>query len=838
MSENTANEHMKGECRNNGSMKDVSAAGGKMDNENTTYGNMNRLNYYMEKAYDRNSNVVFFPVRHHSPACAFHLKKVINEFNPEIILIEGPADANKVMQYLNHEDTKTPVCIYYSYSDSKGLVDESKEKYMCYYPFLDFSPEMAALRQAAAKGIPAEFMDLSYAQILINCSSENTMRKPQDKNTYNDDYLMQRSAFIEALCEKEGCRSYNELWEKLFEIDGLAISTEKFIKNMIVSCYLSRTDYTAEMLSEEGCTARESFMSMKIRAAVKAHKKVLVVSGGFHTSALIDGLDTNEEIKLYDIPEKDTGVYVMAYSFRESDQLSGYASGMPHPAFYQKVWDNIQANRKRPYEEAVLNFIVRCGGKIKKKEGGLSTADEIEAFNMARGLKALRGKKECGVYELYDGIRSSFVKGEVSISTDAPLKYLGELLTGERIGELCSLAEIPPIVKDFREHCRQYKFAASTVEVETQLFIYKNKRYRERSAFFHRMKFLKTGFCTLEKGPDFAKRKNTNLVRELWKYKWDSKVESSLIELSVYGGSVKEASVSVLTGEFMDIKNGSGEASMLLIEAFMMGLGDCFDRLLPAIREILIEDSDFTSVADCCYNLNFLYNAQQLLDADNSGSIKEFLIQGYSKAVQLIPGLYSTAYEAENDIISRLKDVYLISGKDYLGVDCGLLVEALKGLCGRKNCNSAVEGAAWGMLYGLNVTDSKTLCSKAEEYLYATGEILLKSGSFLKGLFSTAKDVLLFEEGLLKGLDNVMRKMEEEQFLSLVPDLRLCFTYFTPGEIDSISRIVGGFYEIEKEELLHSEAVNEEDIKLAEMLDAFGTEYLEKWHLQKAGRST
>nr|WP_241425904.1 DUF5682 family protein [Clostridium beijerinckii] len=81
---------------------------------------------------------MFFPVRHHSPACSFHLKKVIESYNPEIILIEGPAEANKVIKYIAHEETKAPVCIYYSYYDRNALIEENKEKYRCYYPFLDF----------------------------------------------------------------------------------------------------------------------------------------------------------------------------------------------------------------------------------------------------------------------------------------------------------------------------------------------------------------------------------------------------------------------------------------------------------------------------------------------------------------------------------------------------------------------------------------------------------------------------------------------------------------------------------------------------------------------------
>lgn len=71
----------------------------------------NKTKYYVKKAYDLDSKIIFFPVRHHSPACSFHLKKVIDSYKPEIILIEGPADANKVIEYIAHEETKAPVCI-------------------------------------------------------------------------------------------------------------------------------------------------------------------------------------------------------------------------------------------------------------------------------------------------------------------------------------------------------------------------------------------------------------------------------------------------------------------------------------------------------------------------------------------------------------------------------------------------------------------------------------------------------------------------------------------------------------------------------------------------------
>ncbi|WP_238899052.1 DUF5682 family protein [Clostridium sp. YIM B02500] len=789
----------------------------------------NKIKNYVKKAYNLESKVMFFPVRHHSPACSFHLKNVIESYNPEIILIEGPVEANKVIKYIAHEETKAPVCIYYSYFDRNSFIEENKEKYRCYYPFLDFSPELLALREGKKKNIACEFIDLSYAEILINSKKLEIMGKAQEKNAYNDDYLMKESIFIKTLCEKEGCRNYNELWEKLFEIDGLKISTEKFIENMIFSCYLSRESYNEEMLKEDGCLSREKFMSMKIREAIKKYNKVLVVSGGFHTSALIDGLESNEEITLHNIAQEDTGVYAMVYSFEESDQLNGYASGMPHPAFHQRVFENIQKKMDKPYEEAVLNYIVHCGKLIRKNHGNLSTADEIEAFNMAKGLKSLRNKYECGVYELKDGITSSFVKGEMDAEAQVSLKYLRDLLTGNKIGKLCALVEVPPIVQDFNELCRKFNIKTTTLENEVPLSIYKSKKHREQSKFFHIMKFLNTNFCFMEKGPDFIKRKNTNLVREVWKYKWTTKLQSTLIELSVHGGSLKEAASSILTKRFVSCENVSGEASLLLIEATLMGVESSFQGLLPSFGEILNGDEDFVSVTNSCYNLNFLCNSEDLLNITMNEKLKEFFTAAYNKAVSQITSLSTVDYDNENEVISKLKDIYHISNK--ADFDSETLIDSLKLLINKKNLNSAVEGAALGILYGLNSINSKEVTDKAMQYLYGTGEKLMKSGSFLKGLFSTAKDLLLIEEDLLNGIDSFMRNIEEEHFMALLPDLRFSFTFFNPFEIDSIAKEAAKVYSTNDDSILYEKALKEEDINLAVSLDKYAMEILKKWNI-------
>ncbi|MBR3102907.1 MAG: hypothetical protein IKH46_03705 [Lachnospiraceae bacterium] len=39
----------------------------------------------------------YFPLRHHSPACALHVKRVIERYRPDCILIEGPQNADELI---------------------------------------------------------------------------------------------------------------------------------------------------------------------------------------------------------------------------------------------------------------------------------------------------------------------------------------------------------------------------------------------------------------------------------------------------------------------------------------------------------------------------------------------------------------------------------------------------------------------------------------------------------------------------------------------------------------------------------------------------------------------
>ena len=139
--------------------------------------------------FDLTQPVVYYPIRHHSPACAWHLEQTIRRYQPDCILVEGPENANSLLPVLTSPDTRAPIALYYAWRDEEGRLSKEKGEpaaFRCYYPFLDQSPELVALRAAAARGICGRFIDLPYAQILLATQQAKGLRVSQQKPNYEE----------------------------------------------------------------------------------------------------------------------------------------------------------------------------------------------------------------------------------------------------------------------------------------------------------------------------------------------------------------------------------------------------------------------------------------------------------------------------------------------------------------------------------------------------------------------------------------------------------------------------------------------------------------------------
>lgn len=777
--------------------------------------------------YDLDSPVLYFPIRHHSPVCAWHLRKAIAAYQPEVILIEGPINAQEQIPVLAHPDTKAPVALYYFYKDKKGLLSEEKEDYKCYYPFLDCSPELVALREAHERQIAAQFIDLPYGEILIGTEEHKGIRTKGEKQTYNDDYLLSRSKYLSMLCEKTGLRSFEELWEKYFEIGGLFQTTEAFVRQMRIYCSLTRSHTPREELEADGCLLRERYMAEQIAKASKTYQKILVVTGGFHTDGIRELLEhqtsDNKAVKLHNIADKDQGVYPLAYSMEAADALNGYASGMQSPGFYQQVWERLMGgeNPQDAYEDSVLHQLVSAGRRARQKKESLSSYDVICALSMAKGLAALRGKREPGLYELRDAALSSFVKGECNPSTDLPLQILQKLNTGKQVGKLCADANRPPLLLDFEEQCKKYGLkiqAAGQQEIVLELF--SKKKHLAMSRFFYQMDFLETQFARRTKGADLLNRRDKSRIRETWVYRFSGQVLSALVDVSMLGGTVAEASRTKLIREFGKSEN-SQEAAKMLTMCFLMGFLEEQAGMSAHIREVLTNDGDFFSLSEGFSHLRMLYELQELYEVEATLELEELIGICFQKIIQLLPSMAQVKEEQQQTCMESCLSLYQITGRGSFAHFRQNLMEAFLRLLAQPQVNPGLEGTVLGLLYGDDSSYDERIQKTAAGYLQGTNEMQMKSAAFLRGLFYTARDFVFVRESFLTMIDQLIADLSAEAFMRLLPELRQAFGYFTPIETDRIAGKAAALHGAKKKEVLQGRKVLPQEYEYGEMVDAY-----------------
>lgn len=783
-------------------------------------------------SFNYNNPCVLFPIRHHSPACSYHLIQVIEEYKPDIILVEGPENASDLIPFIASKETVAPFCIYLSYDDKEGKINKEPNKYRAYYPFLDYSPELTAIRMAVKQDIACEFIDLSYGEKLIN-----TPNHEKDPDPYNDDQTFTLSSYYKLLTEKTGCKSFNELWEMLFEINSCHIKTEDFVRNLFTYCYYTRIYVEENEQQINSDIVRESVMIGNIDRVMKKYKRTLVVTGGIHTITLskylLSGTPTfHENNRLIRIKKEESPAYLMPYSFEESDQASGYESGMVFPYFYQKIWENIIKKKKLPFEETVLYFIMQTASNIRKKQA-LSITDEMQSYYMSKGLANLREKKECGVFELIDSVKSSFVKAEINSFYQPALKGLYRLLTGLKVGQVDSNSGVPPIVTDFLMYCKKFRLKTNTsIKKETKLDIYTKLDHREKSRFFRQMQFLETGFCNYLKGQEDNKSTGRILLRESWEYRFTPHVQAALIQISVYGATLRVACLSLVSKQFKEEHHTAKEMSFVLLQAEQMGLSELYETLTDHLIEIIGNDMDFISIMDCFENLCSIYKKMELFEEDkvtiSLSKLNQVKKLALNRSFTLLYTVFQIKNEEEDSVLEKIKYLYQYFIDEKVEEE-ELFLSGMESIYADTDANGGLAGISSGILLKKERLKLSESFRRFEAYIKGSDDAKKLAASFLKGFFMVAKDIIFVDDRLLLLLNEILENTDGELFLSLLPNLRLAFTYFLPFETDRIARRVSEIYGIGTDHLLTSPVLNQMDLEEAMRIDAFCAENRKIW---------
>src|SRR5271165_619230 len=101
---------------------------------------------------------ILYGIRHHGPGSARSVRAALAEQRPDVLLIEGPQEADGLVALAADDEMRPPVALL-------GYVP-GEPQWAAFWPFAVFSPEWQAIGYALGAGIPVRFCDLPAAHQL------------------------------------------------------------------------------------------------------------------------------------------------------------------------------------------------------------------------------------------------------------------------------------------------------------------------------------------------------------------------------------------------------------------------------------------------------------------------------------------------------------------------------------------------------------------------------------------------------------------------------------------------------------------------------------------------
>ena len=768
--------------------------------------------------------IVFFPVRHHSPAAARLLRDYLEQIRPQAILIEGPSDFNDRLAELSLPH-QLPIAIY-SY-----LREEKLGQRGAFYPFCIYSPEWQALRIGFQQQILVEFIDRPWAELA--CDALSNQR-------YGDGSLAQ-NPYVTVLSQKLGVEDFDGLWDTLFEIDP-NLSLEDYFERCHRLCFHLRTQDNLPLHRDR---FREAFMVTQIRRvqaqlaihnsldsshphALKSsdsqtppdsttyqnsqNSQIIVITGGFHSYALFAqlynlpfeapdsrGNPSDSPQSLPPVNLLQQGIALTPYSYDRLDSLTGYDAGMTNPGFYHQVWldrsQKFQQSQKLEQSKKVKNNQIHSQPSYQKllaqvvvnlrdqKQQAISAADLIAVDSMAKALANLRNHSEVWRQDVVDGIITALVKEEVIQGELHPLlAAVYHVFRGNDRGHLAAGTPLPPFVIELQTQLDRYGIKPELTVRYLNLDLHQREDL-EKSQFLHQLQSLKISGYRRVAGTDFVQRTDLSELWEQWEIRWSPEFEANCIEAAIYGSTVLEAVTHCLLEQTQGIDRSADQAALVLVEACLMGLTDLSETLGDRLQQIIRQDSNFLQMSRALGHLLYIYRYDTVLGHIRSDTTAALLTETFQRSLWLLEtlGFVSDHLQAYLDGLKTSLEVF--DRCPHLFANSRLeLLEILDRISIDRDQHPSLRGGAIGARWHLGAMETEQILTVLQSF--AQPEQL---GDFLSGLFSLAREIIQRYPLLAQTIDRCILNYSDQQFLEALPALRLAFSHFPPREKHQIA---------------------------------------------------
>ncbi len=689
-----------------------------------------------------------YGIRHHGPGSAASLRRALEAAPPDVLLVEGPPDADDLISFAPHADMAPPVALL--------VYNPANLKQASFFPFAEFSPEWVAVIFALERGIPVRFMDLPMSHVFALRDGDMVERAGQ-----RDDPFTQIAAMA-------GYEDPERWWESAFERNTLH-SGDTFGTVLELMAALRGNKNAPE--SRE-TLLREAWMRQQIRAAQKATSgTVAVVCGAWHAPVLADTPHikaATDAALLKGLKKVKTQSTWTPWTFERLARQSGYGAGVLAPAWYRVLWQ---------YPENPHAVWLSLAARALRTRGvEVASAHVIEAVRLSETLASLRGTEQPGLDDLCESAVSVMGAGSESL-----LKLIErELVFGEVLGAVPESVPSAPIKSDFEAEVKRCRLERSSVKKVLALDL-REAAHLRKSRFLHRLLIIGVPWGE----PDAASSEGKQgRFHELWELRWLPDYEIILIEAGVWGNTVEEAARYFIRHQASEAP-GLPVLSTLLGQALKADLPDVFDDLLGFLQSLSAASNDALYLADTLLPLAEIlrYGSARALDTKAVAQVLDGIVPRFCLHLPIAcRGIdESAAAEVLKQILAANRALGILNHAAFdrqwadtlrvLAENDGT-APLLAGLAARLSFDrqsKTAEQTATGMNYHLARAQSPSAAAQwLEGFLFGSGLLLLHHPE------------------LWHIIDGWLGSLTEERFTEQLPLLRRAFSHYGGGEREKL----------------------------------------------------
>jgi len=717
-------------------------------------------------------SVTVFGIRHHGPGCARSLRAALEQLEPDIVLVEGPPDAQGALSLLLKEGMKPPVALL--------IYEADHPAHAVYYPFATFSPEWQALSYALGRSLPARFMDLPQALQLGKMAEEEQTAenapeaaKEQPTATPSAEVATVESEPVELteaepeddplamLARAAGYADYELWWERQIEQRR---DVSQLFEGILEAMSEMRADPTPKNERE---AQREAHMRQTIRAAQReGFQRIAVVCGAWHAPVLSE--EAVKKIKgdaalLSGLKRVKVEATWIPWTNSRLAYRSGYGAGVTSPGWYEHLWTAA--------DKAVVRWPTQAARLLRTEGLDASSASVIETVRLAEALAAMRDVPMPGLPELHEAIQTVLCHGNAE-----PMELIRQKLEiGEALGEVPPETPAVPLQRDLEQKQRRLRLKPTTA-IEMLDLDLRKELGRERSQLFHQLALLGIAWGKPQRGT--VRQQGT--FHEFWQTQWQVEFAVKLIEANIWGNTTEQAA-SGYARHLAEKAESLPELTELLNRAVLAGLPEAVDHLLAAVQTQAAVAADVRQMMDALPPLVLVAREGDVRETKSEMLLP--VIEGLSERIFI--GLPGACASLDDDAARSM--VQSLNRADYSLEKLNredLYAEwlnVLQALAGHEDIHSLVRGRCCRILFDKQRVSGEELQRMARLAL-AHVVPAAQAAAWTEGVLQGSGQLLLNQDGLWQALDRWLSELGDESFTELLPLLRRAFSGFSGPE--------------------------------------------------------